>query len=259
MAKLTKSQMKQHEEACRILEKDTLTWDDKWFVYENWNEAADHNVTANSAYFTPIGLARDFAIDVCGTKVIDLCAGIGALSFAYYHCGYHNEVKPQITCIEINQAYVEIGKKLLPEATWICADVFDPDLDLGHFDSAISNPPFGRKKTTHLKTGNYTGSDFEYLIIDLASRIADFGTFIIPQNSAPFKYSGAQYYQRMESQKHKRFFEQTKISMEAGCGVDTTYHQDDWKTAAPIVEITCAEFEDLNQQSQLDLFQQMAC
>ena len=142
---------------------------------------------------------------------------ISTLSFAYYHCGYHNEIKPEITCVEFNPAYVEIGKILLPEATWVCADVFDPFLDLGCFENSISNPPFGRRMTSYKNLGKYAGSDFEYLIIDLASRIADFGTFIIPQNSAPFRSSGAQYYQFMESQKHKRFFELTKITMDAGC------------------------------------------
>ncbi len=42
---------------------------------------------------------------------------------------------------------MEIGRKLLPEARWINADVFDwRELDLGRYDCAIGNPPFGRVK-----------------------------------------------------------------------------------------------------------------
>ena len=74
MTKLTKKQLSAHERACRILEQDRLTLDDKWFVYENWHEGADNNVAASGAYFTPIFLAQDFGIDVCGPRVIDLCA-----------------------------------------------------------------------------------------------------------------------------------------------------------------------------------------
>jgi hypothetical protein len=32
---------------------------------------------------------------------------------------------PAITCVEINPDYPRVGGKLLPEATWISADIFD--------------------------------------------------------------------------------------------------------------------------------------
>jgi hypothetical protein len=35
MPKLTKAQTKAHAEACKLLQKDTLTFDEKWFVLEN--------------------------------------------------------------------------------------------------------------------------------------------------------------------------------------------------------------------------------
>jgi hypothetical protein len=53
----------------------------------------------------------------------------------------------ELTCVEINPRYFEVGRKLLPEARWINADVFDwRTLDLGRYDVAIANPPFGRVK-----------------------------------------------------------------------------------------------------------------
>ena len=107
---------------------------------------------------------------------------------------------------------MEVGKKLLPEANWICADVFEVWRDLPHFDCAIANPPFGRVATAG-KAPTYTGPDFEYKIIDIASRIADYGTFLIPQQSAPFRYSGAHYYDERPTDKHTRFHQQTGIDL----------------------------------------------
>ena len=254
MAKLTKSQTKLHNQACDLLEKDELTFDEKWFVLEHWHEGAEHINGQAGAFFTPVLLARDFSIDVTGPKVIDLCAGIGALSFMYYHCRHHTQ-DPQITCVEINPAYVEVGKKVLPEATWICADVFDDQLTLGEFDTAISNPPFGRVKASG-RGSNYTGEEFEYKLIDRASELAEWGTFIMPQNSAGFRYSGAQYYERQDNLKYTKFHDQTNLHLEAGCGVDTTYYQDDWKCTNVLCEIVTVDFEDAKHAEieQLALF-----
>jgi hypothetical protein len=88
----------------------------------------------------------------------------------------------------------------------------------------------------------YTGPEFEYKIIDIAAHLASYGAFILPQMSAPFRYSGAQYYHRSENDKYRRFAEQTGINLEAGCGIDTTFHREGWKHGAPVTEIVCAEF-----------------
>lgn len=244
MAKLTKPQMKAHEQACALLEKDELTFDEKWSVFENWHEGAEHMNGRAGAFFTPVELASDFRIDVCGPRIIDLCAGIGVLAFMAYHHAYggHGEPKREITCVEINPAYAAMGKKLLPEATWICGDVFEVCRDLGHFDSAIANPPFGRVKAEG-RGPRYSGPEFEYKIIDLASQLADFGTFILPQGSAGFRYSGAQFYERQDSAKYRIFAKQTGIHLEAGCGIDTTVHQEAWKGSSVLCEIVTAEFD----------------
>jgi hypothetical protein len=123
--------------------------------------------------------------------------------------------------------------------------VFDLDLaSLGRFRSAIANPPFGAMP----RRGNgprYTGRAFEFHLIDLASDIADYGAFIIPQASAPFEHSGVQCYRERRSADYLKFAEQTGIHLEAGCGVDCAYHRDAWKGIAPNVEIVCANFEDM--------------
>src|SRR5512138_2077330 len=124
MAKLTKSEIKLYNESLRILNKDKLTIEDKLFVLEHWQEGASNVNSAAGAYFTPTGLARDFALHVCGRRVIDLCAGIGSLSFAVWMREYEEDAL-DITCVELNPASVEVRKKILPNANWVCGSIFD--------------------------------------------------------------------------------------------------------------------------------------
>ena len=118
MAKLTKAQAKLHRQACDILTKPVLTEDDKEFVLKNWNEGATHVNGEAGAFFTPYDMAFDFTIDAIGSggyggRVIDLCAGIGMLSYAVW---WRSDRRAKITCVERNADYLAIGKKILPEA-----------------------------------------------------------------------------------------------------------------------------------------------
>lgn len=245
MAKLTKAQAKAHAQACDLLAKDVLTEDDKDFVLKNWNESANHVNGAAGAFFTPYDMAFDFTIDAIGQggyggRIIDLCAGIGMLS---YVCWHRSDRRAKITCVERNPDYVAVGKKILPEAEWILADVLDVlDMDLGRFDVDISNPPFGAIKRER-NSPRYTGKDFEFHVIDIAAHLADRGTFIVPQMSAGFKYSGSGYYQRREDGKAVKFQELTGLHFEAGCGIDTAFYINDWKGVSPMCEIVCVEFQ----------------
>jgi hypothetical protein len=81
MAKLMKAQRKAHAEAKAILTKDRLTEDERGFVFRNWHEGANSISGAAGAFFTPYDLAGDFALDGAAGRVIDLCAGIGVLSY----------------------------------------------------------------------------------------------------------------------------------------------------------------------------------
>ncbi len=136
---LTKQQSAKHVKACALLQKEVLSFDDRLFVLEHWQEGANHINGAAGAFFTPQSLARDFALEVSGNTILDLCAGIGSLSFAAYHYGAQmGSVPPSITCVEINQDYIEVGKKILPEATWIQADALALPADLAGFDCAIA-------------------------------------------------------------------------------------------------------------------------
>lgn len=246
MAKLTKAEAKLHQQACDILAKDVLSEDEKLFVLDNWQESASHVNTVAGAFFTPFDLARDFAIETYPGRIIDLCAGIGALSFAIRCKHQWDKAELDLTCIEINPDYVAAGRKILPEANWIQASVFDVlEMGLGHFDVAVSNPPFGRiQRPDGKRAPRYTGAEFEFHVIDIAAHLAEYGVFILPQMSAGFKYSGSQEYRRDTSGKAVDFQSSTGIYLGPSCGIDTAFYKDKWRGVSPICEIVCCEFEE---------------
>lgn len=250
MTKLTKKQYKLHNEAVELLTKEQLTFDEKIFVYENWNESAESINSQAGAFFTPTGLARDFSLEIIeDSTIIDLCAGIGMLSFYAYH-----SKNCKVTCVELNPKYVEVGKKLLPEATWLNASIFDYK-DFGYYDQVISNPPFGKVKTginQELKKElKYKGSEFEFICMEIGSFIADYGTYLVPQGSTPFKYSGNKegfFDLRLKSKgynpyglspmrKVKKFLKETQFNPIFNCGIDTNYYINEWKGVSPLCEI----------------------
>jgi hypothetical protein len=250
--KLSKAQIKAHNQVIDLVHSDRpLKDEEKEFILDNFHEGATNINSATGAFFTPRQLARDFAIEVGGGDVIDLCAGIGGLSYAVEHkCD-------SLTCVEINAEYIEIGKRILPYANWIHSSVFDVNYD-SLWDYAISNPPFGSIKENSFE-GKYTGSQFEYKVMEVASRIAYFGAFIIPQMSANFRFSGSQYFKEEESDKAKKFREQTGIVMGPNCGIDTAMYKDEWKGVSPICEIVVCEFHhEPVVEAQLDLFGEAA-
>lgn len=239
--KLSKQQIKAHEQCLSLLEKEVLTYDEKIFVYENWYPAYGNQIGKIASFFTPIGLANDFQLTVGGDSVVDLCAGIGVLSFLHYHRMSSWEGKEcRVVCVERNADFVSVGEKLFPEATWIQGDVLDETLikSLGRFSMAISNPPFGNiKSDTSSKWLKYKGDEFEYKVIEIAGYLADNASFIIPQGSCPFKYSGGRGYAFISSNKYEKFNSETGIVFDAAIGIDCAMYKDEWKGASPIVEI----------------------
>ena len=244
-----------------LLEQDVLTDDDIEFVFRNYHEAANHVNGMAGAFFTPFDLAFDAALELGlgqqsrSHRVIDLCAGIGVLAYATLA----RFPGVDLVCVEINADYVEIGRKLVPGATWVCADVMDVSAmeKLGRFHSAISNPPFGRVASFRGKSSaRYEGGEAEYKVIDVAAGIANTGVFIIPQQSAGFAYSGVQTYDRRESEKYQKFNRDTGIYLEIGMGVDTTFEgYQGWKGVSPRVELACTDFDECPLTTrQTDLF-----
>lgn len=103
--KLSKAQRKQHDAAMNLLEKDRLTDTDIEFFLANFHEGASGDVGTAGAFFRPPDLANDFAIDVSGPKIVDLCAGIGTLSILSLWHRRYDDNPPDITCVERNPYY----------------------------------------------------------------------------------------------------------------------------------------------------------
>ena len=259
MSKLTKIEAQNHTKALELLDRGNLSIDEKLFVFENYRKDAYHINSQTGAFFTPYGLARDLTLHIPykyeqTVTIIDMCAGIGILSYAAaMEEDSWDQCPLKITCVEINPDYIEVGKKLLPNARWICGDILEPDFlrSLGHFDFAISNPPFGNINSNHRKI--YQSSLFEYMVIEAASQIADNGVFIIPQMSAPFVYSGNTNSRWLDDCRAKKFEEKTGIKMEFNVGIDTAYYANDWHGVAPVCEIVCCDFTERTGQLTLDM------
>jgi hypothetical protein len=255
MAKLTKQEEKLHAEALALVDLDRdLTLPEREFVLEHFQEASTATNSTHGAFFTPEGLARDFSIEVpdYAARIIDLGAGIGRLSFGcrnVFGNRWNGDPLREFVCVERNSEYARIGRKVLPEATWIVGDILDvPDMGLGRFDVAIGNPPFGAIKRTKDAPGGYKGRKFEYHVIAVAAQIADYGVFIIPQMSAPFDYSGKdRFYGDRADSEYERFTKATGIVLEPNCGIDTSIYREEWHGVSPAVEIVTVDFTEVQR------------
>ncbi|WVX87407.1 DNA methyltransferase [Vibrio phage EniLVp02] len=236
--RISKAERAKHEQIVDLLEKDTLTQDEREWVIENLNEAAICEITRCGAFFTPIdyafGLAFELGSSHRSRSLLDLCSGIGLLAYAAYH--HHSFFKEtgynRIVCVEQNYDFVKIGKKLLPQATWIHGSIDDDHVkeqlteivkEHGEFDDVISNPPYGIVPSMKdIQCPRYTGKHAHFKVMDIASQYAGRGTFIIPQNDAGFRYSGVQNFERVESSNFKKFVKDTGWRPDIGMGQDTT-------------------------------------
>ncbi|MBD5600268.1 class I SAM-dependent methyltransferase [Citrobacter freundii] len=221
MARVTKKESQLRLKVMELVHSDRqLTEDDKEFIFNNYR---GDGIGATGAFFTPEMLAWDFMLDAgCSDDCIELCAGIGRLS--YYQ--FIRNKPSHITCVELNPEYVLIGKRVLPQAEWITGDAlqYTPDR---FYRVAYGNPPFGKINTSGAYTGRYTGSEFEYKIIDRAREYSSYGVWIVPQGSAGFKYSGHTYYDRsIQSAKYIKFEKDTGLILHPGVGIDTSIYRD---------------------------------
>ncbi|MGV9934131.1 methyltransferase [Streptomyces olivaceoviridis] len=225
VGKLSKEQTKRHNRACELVDSDSeLTETEREFVLDHFHESAHTGRTLDGAFFTPAELAGELHLVIPGNRIIDLCAGIGRLAWhARDLVTRHFEHLPprEIVCMEKNPEYVRVGRRILPEATWICADVLDvPGMNLGPFDCAISNPPFGRIKHSG-NTPGYRGPLFEFHVIAVAQTLARRGAFIIPRESAPFRIEGG--FVDQDSPAYERFHRETGITLRPNPGSPPTF------------------------------------
>jgi hypothetical protein len=248
VARLSKREIANHRAAEQLLTLDRLNDDQRQFVLDNWNEGAEHMNAAAGAFFTPSDLALDAALmagccsadDGRPLRVIDLCAGIGTLGLAAW---WRSSKRAQVTCVEVNPAYVAVGRKLFPEAEWICASVNQLPSDLGGFDVALANPPFG--KVAKITGPRYSGED-ELAVVDIASDLARWGGFILPVGSLPFSYSGNRFYQERENERYQRFTDRTGIELSCE-SVDCSCYADGWRGVSPRIEVVTADFDAVRE------------
>jgi predicted RNA methylase len=241
VSRLSKAQVKAHEEAVRRLDQERLSDDDREFVLENWQESANHINSAAGAFFTPSGLARDTALFSSGAEtVVDLCAGIGGLGLWAW---WTSQRRAQVTCVEVNPDYVAVGQKLFPEARWICASVDQLPPDIGTFDCALANPPFG--KVAKIGGPRYSGED-DLAVVDIAADLARWGVFILPTMSCPFRFSGEPGYRGkglgVHTDKADRFEKATGLRLQCE-SIDASYYANDWRGVSPKVEVCGVDFE----------------
>ena len=241
MARITKKESSLHLKVMELVHSDKqLTQDDREFIFNNYK---GDGIGATGAFFTPEMLAWDFILDAgCSSDSIELCAGIGRLS--YYQ--YLRNKPTHITCVELNPEYVMIGKRVLPEAEWITGDALQyyPER---FYTVAYGNPPFGKINTSQVYTGRYRGSEFEYKVIDHASKFASFGAWIVPQGSAGFKYSGHTHYDdTIHTTKYSKFMSDTGLTLSAGVGIDTSIYKDEWNGTKVICESVLVDYDGTN-------------
>lgn len=265
MAKISKRQTERHQQAEALVRGEAelvrgdrgalafrrasadrdLTTEEREFVLNHWNPLAHHNVGRSGIFFTPPTLARDMMIETLDKKekrVLDLCAGIGSLAYAMWRSSLWGPGSGhlQIVCIENNPVFVDVGKRVLPEAVWIRGDAFDSRVieDLGRFDEAISNPPFGISPDC----GPWlTRAKSHFLAAEVAMRVANTATFIMPQGCCPFRFSGEQTFMPQKIAAYEKWSRQTGIVFEPSCGIDTSFALSQWVGTGTKVEIVNLE------------------
>ncbi|MFD6104400.1 methyltransferase [Nocardia salmonicida] len=248
MGRLSRAEAAAHREALGLagVRRD-LTEDEKLFVLAHYQESTSATHHTDGAFFTPTGLAVCMSLDVVGTRVIDLCAGIGALAFACRNPHEQSSGWParELVCVESNPEFVAVGMKIVPEATWVCEDMFAAARQRWRpFDTAIANPPFGAHTRTSDAPG-YRGPRFEFHAIAVAAHLARHGVFLIPQKSAPFHHNrGDGMHEGRADDEYRRFFSGTGIILEPGCSVDTTFYDSQWHQPPTRTEIVTADFAD---------------
>ncbi|WP_165356646.1 methyltransferase [Sphingosinicella sp. BN140058] len=260
MAKLTHAELKAHDRAMSLVASEkTLSSDDIIDVADGYHEGATHANSAHSAFFTPWDLAITFALEVPdGGRVLDLCAGIGVLSAAarvyHQHNGRHD-----FTLVELNPAYCEIARRLLPDATVICGSIFDPAVQAQlageRFDFAISNPPFGARNTASGTGPRYTGRKQEYAVMDLAADYARAGAFILPLASAPRRPTDERKAPLdFAYDAYQKFVDETGIEILPNLGIDTSFADNLWRGTKIKTEIALCDFDAAHRRRLMTAF-----
>jgi len=165
-------------------------------------------------------------MDMTGKRLLDPFAGIGMLSYVMWkqHAEWENNDNFEIVCIEYSPEFVRVGKRVLPEATWIYGDAFDKSTyeNLGKFDQVICNPPYG----TQVKNNGWLHKNpSQYRAAEMAMKVSDHAVFLLQQDDCPFEYSGKQIFKKTQNSKYEKFHKETGIYLNMNCGIDLSHIQ----------------------------------
>ncbi len=247
--KITREETTRHEEAMALLYAmdHVMPKEEIEYVYEHYNPMAEHNVGKNAIFFTPLDLAFEFAAMTAPKgRIIDLCAGIGVLSYAILQhdaCGGSPEI-PELVAVEIDHEFVEIGKRLLPQVVWIEGSVFDQDLmaNLGEFDCAISNPPYGSISARGDADWLFYQGPAHFMVAEVALRMAYNGAgLIIPEVDTNYDTRRSQPQCSGSLRRFNKIFPGVQVSP-IDCDIDQ--YKDQWKGASPHVIIADLSADD---------------
>ncbi len=252
MGKITKAQLKMHEQAENLIHggDKKLTREQVEFCLEHWDPRASSgkHVAKNQAYFTPMTLACDACMYVGGDgrRVVDIAAGIGRLSYAVLCANYWNPKEVKVTAVELNPEYVQIGRRLLPEVDWVQSDLYDLSLwqSLPRFDEAVSNPPFGKVLTDYDTSWIGYKGPAGLTVAAISLKVTRLGpTMVLPQTQTPYKYSGMvrggdayaptrmKYLEKFSKQRPELEWDHRSLDTEEKA------YKSGWRGAAPVVEV----------------------
>lgn len=262
MGKISKESMKRHSKAMEIIKQSELSFDDKVYVLENYHEGATNMNNLVSAHFTPPSIAKCLEQNVRNKNFVDLCSGIGMLSWYFLRAAQFNgdELGIKGVCVENCTEYYNVGKKLMPEFHWINGDIFDlkviqeiKDYMKGLEFSVVSNPPYGRQVKTNTKEIlKYKGAEFEFKAIELGYLLgANDGAFLIPQGSCNFKMTTPSRNNEFNvpCKKYEEFYNDTGLTMSPNMGFTTDIFDDKgWKDVSIVTEIAIFEYDEIREQ-----------
>jgi hypothetical protein len=205
-----------------------------------------------------MSLARSVEQCTRNYNFVDLCAGIGILSWCQERVMEFEDKEFVGICVENCLEYCKIGKKLMPQLHWINGDIFNPkviarikEIMGDRSFSVISNPPYGKQVKTNTDILQYKGSDFEYKAIELGFQLgASEGVFLIPQGSCNFKMSGQRHTNlNVSCSKYEKFEKETNLKMSPNIGFTTDiFDGDGWKDVSITTEIAIFEYDELREQ-----------
>ena len=268
--KLTKAELKSARQVEEKLAQPSLSHDDIDWIYQNYHEGQQGDVSAGAAHFTPYDLAFDTALFAYTVgDIVDIAAGHGLLTYAAICRDYHEGHIRSVTCVEFNPVYHELSKRLLEpmsaytrsnepiKVNCVLGNMFDQSLWTsvtsgltdGKFTHALSNPPFGAMsqadKALASQWMNYTGKR-DIAAIELAHRVSHGATFILPPGSVDFRYSGApRGFERIpcrELDRLRKANPEMFMAMEAD-GIDGSCYRDQWRSTSITVEVASICFD----------------